>query len=48
MVYEFPDATYTGTGIYSKTRKGTIIGTLIQRSGMRAIGMIQPELTPKR
>ena len=48
MVYEFPDATYTGTGIYSKTRKGTIIGTLIQRSGMRAIGMIELELTPKR
>jgi hypothetical protein len=48
MVYEFPTATYTGTGTYSKTRKGTIIGTLTQWSGMRPIGMIELELTPKR
>jgi hypothetical protein len=48
MVYEFPTATYTGTGTYSKTRKGTVIGTLIQWSGMRPIGMIESELTPKR
>ena len=48
MVYEFPDTTYTAIGIYSKTRKGTIIATLIQRSGTRAIGMIELELTPKR
>jgi hypothetical protein len=47
MVYEFPTATYTGTGTYSKTRKGTVIGTLIQWSGMRPIGMIELELTPK-
>jgi hypothetical protein len=47
MVYEFPTATYTGTGTYSKTRKGTIIGTLIQWSGMRPMGMIELELTPK-
>jgi hypothetical protein len=48
MVYEFPTATYTGTGTYSKTRKGTIIGTLIQWSGMQVMGMIELELTPKR
>jgi hypothetical protein len=48
MVYEFLTATYTGIGTYSKTRKGTIIGTLIQWSGMRPIGMIELELTPKR
>jgi hypothetical protein len=48
MVYEFPNATYTATGTYSKTRKGTIIGTLIQWSGTRAMGTIELELTPKR
>ena len=48
MIYEFPDATYTGTGTYSKTRNGTIIGTLIQWSGMRPTAMIELELTPKR
>ena len=48
MLYEFANATYTGTGTYSKTRKGTIIGTLIQWSGMRATHMIELELTPKR
>jgi hypothetical protein len=47
MIYEFPMVTYTGTGTYSRTRKGTIIGTLIQWSGMRPVGMIQLELTPK-
>jgi hypothetical protein len=48
MVYEFPNATYTATGTYSRTRKGTIIGTLIQWSGMRATSVIELELTPKR
>jgi hypothetical protein len=48
MVYEFPNATYTATGTASKTRKGTIIATLIQWSGMRAIGYIESESTPKR
>jgi hypothetical protein len=47
MVYELPTATYTATGTYSKTRKGTIIGTLTQWSGMRAMGVIELELTPK-
>jgi hypothetical protein len=48
MVYEFPNATYTATGTVSKTRKGTIIGTLIQWSGMRPMGVIELESTPKK
>ncbi len=48
MVYEFPNATFTATGTVSKTRKGTIIGTVIQWSGMRAMGAIEFESIPKR
>jgi Flp pilus assembly protein TadG len=48
MVYEFPNATFTATGTASKTRKGTIIGTLIQWSGMRAMSAIEFESIPKR
>jgi hypothetical protein len=48
MVYEFPNATFTATGTVSKTRKGTHIGTLIQWSGMRAMGAIEFESIPKR
>jgi hypothetical protein len=48
MVYEFPNATYTATGTYSKTRSGIIIGTLVQWSGMRAMGMVELKLMPKR
>jgi hypothetical protein len=48
MIYEFPATTYTATGTYSKTRNGTIIGTLIQWSGMTPTATIELELTPKR
>ena len=47
IVFEFPTATYTASGVSSKTAKGTIIGIMIQRSGMRAMGAIEFELIPK-
>jgi hypothetical protein len=48
MVFGFPTATYTATRTASKTAKGTIIGTLIQWSGMRSMGSIEFESTPKK
>jgi hypothetical protein len=47
LTFEFPDATYTAVGTASKTTKRNIIGTLIQKSGMRAFGGIEFELVPK-
>jgi hypothetical protein len=47
LVFAFPYATYTAVGTASKTRHGSIIATLIQKSGTKMMGTIQLELAPK-
>jgi hypothetical protein len=48
LVIEFPNATFTCVGTASKTRKGTIIATLTQKSGMKAMGVVELEVAPKK
>jgi hypothetical protein len=47
LIFAFPYATYTAVGTASKTKNGTIIATLIQKSGTKMMGTIQLELAPK-
>jgi len=47
LVIEFPNATYTCVGTAAKTKKGGIVGTLIQKSGARMMGALEYEVTLK-
>ncbi len=42
----FPGQTYTADGTVAKTSKGTVIGTLVQKSGGTFMGMIEFEKKP--
>ena len=47
LIFAFPYRTYTAVGTASKTKKGSIIATLMQKSGTKMMGTIQLELVPK-